>query len=648
MKNHLQRILSLLCVLALVLGCASAFAEDPTKQSVTHVITLVWEDNNNYDGIRPGSVSAAFAGQTVELNEANGWTAGVTLAEGTAGTWTYDETTGYTHPAPEEKDGVTTLYLRHTIPAPVSVTAKIDWADDNNAGAIRPDKVKLLLLADGEPYGEPKNALSPNWKAEWDNLPARKPNGTADIVYTVRAVQAPAGYTEADSGLGVTFTLLRSKLKLNVSVSGQPEGTDLSAMSFRVDGPDPSMPRTITYGQMYGGSFDFGDVLPGAYLVMGSAPEIEGYTMDTANSKVSDAVYVKAGESASLSYKYTYKEPEAINEVDPDYDPTANLGNLTFEILGPDPTLPITVTYSQFTNGKYEIPQNLMPGTYTVVERNAESLVNYYVLDIDSVTGAVIDLTAGGTTIAKLYNKYTPAPTPEPDAEFVDVPVTKSWSDNDNKDGNRPDSVTVRLYADGVEVASHVLTAAENWTYIFVDLPRYQDDHKTEIVYTVNEDAVPMYSVQINGYNLVNVYQPEVTSLSVAKRWNDNNNEANKRPRSIFMTLTEGEGMETKTVAVVELNEGNGWTQTVSDLPVVVNGRRAIYTWTEQRVLNYFMEDVEQTGSAVIFTNKYFVPEQTIGGPQKHTTETQYTLIGDYETALGMDVIINHVGDCFD
>ena len=34
--------------------------------------------------------------------------------------------------------------------------------------------------------------------------------------------------------------------------------------------------------------------------------------------------------------------------------------------------------------------------------------------------------------------------------------------------------------------------------------------------------------------------------------------------------------------------------------------------------------------------------------PQKRTTEAQYTLIGDYETALGMDVIINHVGDCFD
>ena len=650
MKNHLQRILSLLCVLALVLGCASAFAEDPTQQSVTHVITLVWEDNNNFDGIRPSSVSAQFGTQpAVTLNEANGWTAGVTVAEGTDGSWSYDTTTGYTHPNPADATDatthITTLYLRHDIPDPVPFTAYIDWQDDKDIGKIRPDKVKLLLLADGEPYGAPVEAVSPNYKAEWKDLPARRPGEQDLIVYSARTLQTPAGYTEGAPGETVTLTLQRAQLKLNVAVSGQPAGADLSGLSLRVDGPDPSMPRTLSWSQVSGGSFDFGEVLPGAYLVMGTAPEIEGYTMDTANSMVSDALYVKAGDSAALSYKYAYKEPEAIEDVDPDYDPEANLGNLSFEILGPDPSLPITVTYSQFpANGKYEIPQNLIPGTYTVVERNAESLVNYYVLDIDSVTGAMIEVTANGTAVGKLYNKYTPAPTPEPDAEFVDVPVTKTWSDNNNKDGNRPDSVTVRLYADGVEVASHVLTAAENWNFTFTELPRYQEDNRTEIVYTVNEDAVQMYSVQINGYNLVNVYQPEVTSLSVAKRWNDNNNAANKRPKSIFMTLTRGG----ETVAVVELNDGNGWTQTVSDLPVTVNGQRATYTWTEQRVLNYFMEDVEQTGSAVIFTNKYFVPQQTIGGPQKKTTETQYTLIGDYETALGMDVIINHVGDCFD
>ena len=646
MKNHLQRILSLLCVLALALGCASASAQ--TVQDVTHVLSIEWSDGDNYDGLRPTSVAVAYAGVDAkeDASEANGWTAQVTLPEGQSGTWLLDVPEGYVRSNPDdpEKDGVTIVRLYHQLPPTVSYAAEVAWNDNENAGKIRPDSVKLILLANGEPYGEPKEAKSPNYKVEWTDLPARKAGETFAIEYSVKALQSPAGYTESDGDKKVTFALQTGELKLNVSVAGYPEGTDLSGFALRVDGPDPSMPKDLTWAQVAGGSISFGSVLPGAYLVMGSAVAIEGYTMDPQNSKISDALMVKAGETATLEYKYTYKIPEAIEDVDEEYDPTANLTALSFEILGPDASLPMTVTYAQFTNGRYEIPQNLIPGRYTVVERNAESLVNYYVLDVSSVTGVAIEVAAGGTAVAKLYNKYVPAPTPEPDAEFVDVPVTKAWSDNNNKDGNRPDSVTVRLYADGVEVASHVLTAAENWNFTFTELPRYQEDNKTEIVYSVSEDTVAMYGVEINGYNLLNVYKPEVTSLSVSKHWNDNNNEANKRPASIFMTLTcNGE-----VVRVVELNNANGWTETVNNLPVIVNGQRAEYTWTEQTVLNYFMENVEQIGSSVIFTNKYFNPQQTAGGPQKRTGSPQYTIIGEYETALGMDVIINHVGDCFD
>jgi len=461
MKNHLQRLLSLLCVLALALGCASAYAEDPAQQYDARVLIAEWIDGNNYDGLR-AAFQATYAGRTVTMSEENGWTGEVSVPAGTTGSWEVAAPQGYTATVTPSSDSLSTVRLRHEVPDPVSVTATVSWADDEDAGKIRPDKVQLLLLANGVAYGEPRFAMSPNWKVEWTDLPARKPQGTETIEYTVRAVQTPAGYTEADSGTSVTFALLRANLSLSVSVAGYPEGADLSGLTLRVDGPDPSMPLDLTWSQVSGGSYDFGNVLPGAYLVMGTAPAIDGYTMDTANSDVSDAVYVKEGESASLSYRYVYKLPEPIEDADPDYDPTASFGNLTFEILGPDPSLPMTVTYAQFTNGRFELPQNLVPGRYTVIERNAESLVNYYILDIDSITGAVIEVSAAaGTSVARLYNKYTPAPTPEPDAEFIDVPVSKTWADNNNADGNRPDSVTVRLYADGVEVASHVLTAAE-------------------------------------------------------------------------------------------------------------------------------------------------------------------------------------------
>ncbi len=644
MKKHLQRILSLLCVLALVLGTVSALAEDPTVQYDARIITVQWDDGDNYDGLRPAQVKATLAGQEVELKEENGWAAEASVPRGSTEAWSFETPTGYVA-SQDNGTEILKVTFRHAVAPTVEKSATVTWNDGNNAGKIRPASVQLMLLADGEPYGEPLEAKDPGWKVTWKDLPARKPAATENITYTVQQLQTPEGYTSSASGLEVTNSLLTGKLALSASVTGAPEDADLSTLTITVDGPDPSMPKKLSWSAVAGGSVDLGDVLPGAYLVTGSNADglVEGYIMDTANSKVSDAVFVKAGESASLTYKYAFKLPENY-EAEEDYDPAANIGSLSFEILGPDARMPITVTYAGFTDGKYELP-DLKPGVYTVVERNAETLVKYYTLTGASITGMKLEVAADGTATAKLFNQYTPMPTPEPDAEFVDIPVTKIWNDNNNEDGNRPASVTVRLYADGVEVDSHVLTQAENWAYTFTEKPRYQEDHKTEIAYTVNEDAVPMYTATINGYNLVNDYRPEVTSLSVAKVWEDNNNEKGYRPASIAMSLSNGK----KVVQVVMLSDENGWTATVNNLPTVVDGEPAHYAWSEQSVISYSLKNVKEENNTMVFTNVLWDrPDTPTGGKKPKTTGDTWFIFEEYDTPLGVEVVINHVGDCFD
>lgn len=646
MKERLQRILSLLCVLALALGClsAAAVAEDSKVQMEARIISVEWKDDNNYDGIRPASVHVAYAGQTLTLSEANHWTGEVTVPAGTVADWTYDTVAGYT--ATLKTGDVSLLTYHHAVAPTISVSASVVWEDGNNAGGIRPESVQLILMADGAAYGEPIAVKAPAWKATWKDLPKAKPNADTDIVYTVKQLAVPAGYTAVESGLTVTNTLLTSRLSLTATVTGAPEDADLSKLTLVIAGPDPSMPRTLTYSQLAEGNYDFGDVLPGAYLVRNNNADslVEGYIMDTENSKVADAVYVKAGESATLVFKYAYKLPEAY-EAEEDYDPMANIGNLSFEILGPDPRMPMTVYYSQFTDGKYELP-DLVPGVYTVIERNAETLIKYYTLTSASVTGMALNVSANGSSTVKLFNQYTPAPTPEPDAEFVDIPVTKTWNDNNNADGNRPESITVRLYADGVEVDSHVLTPAEGWSYTFTNKPRYQEDNKTEIVYAVREDDVPMYNQEVNGYNIVNNYVPEETSVSVSKIWVDNNNSQGLRPSSIYMTLSNGQ----YDVTTVRLSEENGWTATVNHLPTIVNGQKAVYAWREQEILNYTLENVEQNGNSMIFTNAIWSrPSNGDDGAKKPKTPGQTVYVfEDYDTPLGVEVVINHVGDCFD
>lgn len=643
MKKRLRQILSLLCVLALAFGCVTtaALAESTEQQEDYHVIGIEWSDDNNADNTRPTEIKANYGEKPpITLSEANNWTGEILSAPGS---WTLDfNTAGYDSPVQvSNKDGITIYRISKSTVPTAPVTAWVEWEDADNSRKTRPKSVQLILEGNGEPVGEPQTVNTPAKSATWDNMPA---NG---IKYTVKQMDSLSAYTTDCSGLTVTNTLKTGTLNLKVSLDA-PEGADLSGLKLAIDGPDPLLKKTLTYADVKGGTVSLGPVLEGAYLVRDTNADtlVEGYAMDPANSKVADAVYVKNGESRTLEFRYTWKLQEPIDEeVEEDYDPLANIGNLTFEILGPDAlTSPLTIHYSDFKNGKYELP-NLQPGVYTVVERNAETLVKYYTMTSNSIAGITVEVKPDGTPTAKLFNQYVAPPTPEPDAEFVDIPVTKTWNDNNNADGNRPASVTARLYADGVEVDSHVLTAAENWQFTFVEKPRYQEDNKTEIVYTVGEDAVAMYAATINGYNIVNDYRPEVTSVSVSKVWDDNNNEQNLRPDSIAMSLSDGQ----KVVKVVVLNEANGWTATVNNLPTVVNGQAAQYAWKEQQVLSYNLEGVTQRGNLMIFTNKVWErPENPTAGRRPRTRGNTWYVFEDYDTPLGVNVVINHVGDCFD
>ncbi len=99
----------------------------------------------------------------------------------------------------------------------------------------------------------------------------------------------------------------------------------------------------------------------------------------------------------------------------------------------------------------------------------------------------------------------------------------------------------------------------------------------------------------------------------------------------------------------VLLNDQNNWTATINDLPTRVNGAPANYTWTEQKVLGYDKVAEVTEGSVTTFMNRRWVRPATPnrGGTPKTAGETVYEF-DEYETPLGVDIVINHVGDCFD
>src|SRR5699024_5793484 len=145
------------------------------------------------------------------------------------------------------------------------------------------------------------------------------------------------------------------------------------------------------------------------------------------------------------------------------------------------------------------------------------------------------------------------------EVERIDISGTKIWDDANNQDGKRPDSIIVRLLANGEEIDYVEVTEEDEWKYSFIDLPRFENGE--EINYTVQEDEVEGYSTEINGTEIINSYTPGKTSVNVVKSWNDNNNIAN-RPDSITINLfANGEKIDS-----VELNAKNNWQADFTEL----------------------------------------------------------------------------------
>ena len=199
----------------------------------------------------------------------------------------------------------------------------------------------------------------------------------------------------------------------------------------------------------------------------------------------------------------------------------------------------------------------------------------------------------------------------------INICGKKVWDDANNQDGKRPQSVTINLLANGVKVKSATATAATQWGYIFKDLPEFAKGQK--ISYTVTENAVAGYTATVSGsaadgFTITNKHTPAVTSLSGSKTWNDKDDQDGKRPGSITVNLL-ADGQKVKSV---KATAAGGWKYSFADVPVYANGRKIVYTVSEDPVKGY---TTAIDGFDITNTRTPVVPP-TPSKPSKPTTPT--------------------------
>lgn len=180
-----------------------AFRPSTTYSSKTVSGTIVWNDDNNRDGVRPDSVTVTLyrngsSQKTATAETEFKWTGLYTYASG-GSAYTYNvkgsEVPGYTMSVSE-----TTITYTHNT-ATTNFAGTIVWDDENNMYELRPDSVDVTIIRNGNEELT-KTAVNnefsfTKWWIYYD--------GGKKYDYTFKGSDVP-GYTMSVSGTTITYT----------------------------------------------------------------------------------------------------------------------------------------------------------------------------------------------------------------------------------------------------------------------------------------------------------------------------------------------------------------------------------------------------------------------------------------------------------
>ena len=192
---------------------------------------------------------------------------------------------------------------------------------------------------------------------------------------------------------------------------------------------------------------------------------------------------------------------------------------------------------------------------------------------------------------------------------LTSVNGSKTWNDNNDQDGKRPESITINLLANGVKIQSKTVTAADGWKWSFENLPVNENGQK--VTYTITEDAVPGYSTEVKGYDVTNSYTPGKTSVGVTKVWNDDGNRDGVRPASVTVKLLANGSDTGKTLT---LDANNSWSGSFTGLDEYTNGSRIHYTIEEVTVAGYTVAITGSAAAGYTVTNSRGTDKTTVSG----------------------------------
>ena len=464
-----------------------------------------------------------------------------------------DGRTAYTYTVDEEpvEGYITTVRgtnLINTITGTTSVSGTKTWRAPE--GTELPESITVILNRNGSPVDSKEVTAADDWSYEFTNLPMYDDDGVA-YTYEVDE-ESVTGYNKEVDGYDLINTITGTTSVSGTKTWRTPEGTDLPESitvilkrnGSRVDS------KEVTAADDW--SYEFTD-LP-AYSADGSTAytytveekPVDGYITTVSGTNIINTIT----GTTSVSGTKTWRAPEGTD-------------------LPESITVILKRNGSRFDTKKVTADDDWSYEFTNLPMYDDDGAAYTYEVDEESVTG---------------YNKEVDGyDLINTKSEKIEITGTKTWRAPEGTD--LPESITVILKRNGSRVDSKEVTAADDWSYEFTDLPAYSDDGRTAYTYTVDEEPVAGYNKEVDGYDLINT-KSEKIEITGTKTWRVP--EGTKLPESITVILKRnGSRVDSK-----EVTAADDWSYEFTELPEYSEDGRTAYTYTvdEEPVAGYNKE----------------------------------------------------------
>lgn len=581
------------------------------KDAVSRSVHVEWQDSNNQDGKRPVSMmvqlyadNVPLEGKVVLLSNANNWThTWDDLAKYADGgrEVTYSARVSSTLVDYTAKSTGMTIEMTY-VPSSTSISAFVTWTDENDADGLRPDYVTAQLVADGKPTGNSQVlSATSGWTVSWTGYPIYKDGDR--IEYTFQ-VDVPDGYEATyhgvydTSGLSAVLTHQRLKQELTGNIVWEDRDNQSGgrmgsvAVLLYADGSVIDEDDKVWISAEDGWEHTFSD-LP---VFRDGGQEIK-YSMVL----VSDpGKYVATTSKMTITMRL---EPEYVD--------------VPFQIIwddnnDSDGARPNDVRAVLLVDGQPSGKTQIITAktdwttTFTHLDYSGPSGVYRYRVELDEIPEGYIAKEADNVVVLKRV------------AETKDVTATVTWHDNNNQYRERPEQITLTLYADRLDGNGPQNTGriakckgTDGWTYTFEGVPAFYQGKN--IIYSVEASGdLPNYTASYDGMEVYMTHKsyspdPVTTQYDAKVVWLDGHNAKDSRPYSLLVTLyADGKSYDTYTMTAADLDAtGYTWLHTFADLPTKVDGKNVAYTIGVTEPAHY---TAQTQGNTITMTHVMDIP----------------------------------------